>query len=149
MLMVLGMPLALLGADAASLRAGLHDGSRELRIERGLPAEDIARRSAHIAAVQTQSDAADQHAYVVLAEISVRTGGAALRAVEARVDAGEQRGALDRGPPRMCLKHLPSVGHGFSLRPVRDRLCRSVGAGSSPSRTGLLSLHLLKLLFHP
>jgi hypothetical protein len=122
MLMVLCVPFALLRADAASLRAGLHDGSRELRIERGLPTEDIARRSAHIAAVQTQPDAADQHAYVVLAEIGVRAGRTALRAVEARVDAGEQRGALDRGSLRMCLQHLPSVGHGFSLRPVRSTL---------------------------
>ena len=117
MLMVLCVPFALLRADAASLRAGLHDGSRELRLELRLPAEDIARRSTHIAAVQTQPDAAGQHAYVVLAEISVRAGGAALRAVEARVDAGEQRGGLDRGSPRMRLQHSPSVGHGFSLRP--------------------------------
>ncbi len=117
MLMVLCMPLTLLRADAARVCAGLHDRPREPRLELGLPAENAARCVAHIAAVQTQADAADQHAYVVLAEISVGAGGAALAAVEASVDASELRGGLDRGSPRMRLQHLPSVGHGFSLRP--------------------------------
>jgi hypothetical protein len=127
MLVVVCMPLTLLPADAASLHAGLHGRPGELWLELGLPTEDVPRRRADIAAVQTQPDAADQHADVVLAEIRVRAGCAALRAVEAGVDAGKQRSALDRGSTWVRLQHLPSVGHSFSIRRVPATLSLNVG----------------------
>jgi hypothetical protein len=111
MLMVVCMPLTLLPADAARLGASLHDQSREFRLELGLPAQDLARGSAHITTVQTQADAADQHAYVVLAEVSVGASSTALRAVEARLDACKQRPGLDRASPGMRLQYLLSMGH--------------------------------------
>ena len=113
MLVVGCMPLTLLSADAARLCAGLHDRARELRLELGLPAEDLARGDAHVTAVQAQPDTADQHAYVILAEISVCARGAALRAVEAGVDARKQRFDLDRASLGMCLQNLSSVGHDY------------------------------------
>jgi hypothetical protein len=126
MLVVVCMPLTLFPADAASLHAGLHGRPGELWFELGLPAEDVSRRGADIAAVQTQPDAADQHADVGLAEIRVRAGCAALRAVEAGVDAGEQRSALDRGSTWVRLQHLPSVGHSVSLLGVTATLSLTV-----------------------
>ncbi len=113
MFVVVCVPLALVRAGATHLGACLHDRSREVRLEFGLPAEDLARGGAQIGAVQTQADTANHHAYVVLGEVSVDVRGAALRAVEARVDALEQRTGLDRGSPRVRLQHLLSVGHEY------------------------------------
>jgi hypothetical protein len=105
------MPVTLLRADAARLGTGLHDRAREFRFELGLPAEDVSGGDTHITAVQAQPDAADQGGYVVLGEVSVRAGGAALRAVEAGVDTRDQYGGLDRGSPRMRLQQLLSMSH--------------------------------------
>jgi hypothetical protein len=113
MLMVVCMPLALLPANAARLDAGLDDRPGELRLELGLPAQDLARGRAHITAVQTQADTADQRADVVLAKVCVRASSAALSAVEACVDARNQGPRFDRGSPGMRLQHLLSVGHDF------------------------------------
>jgi hypothetical protein len=111
MLMVLRMPLALLPANAAREGARLHDRPRELRLEFRLPREDLARGAAHISAIQAQANAADHGAYVGLTEVGVRARGAALRAVEACVDARNQGPGFDRGSSGMCLQDLPSVGH--------------------------------------
>jgi hypothetical protein len=111
MLMVVCMPLTLLPADAARLGAGLHDRTRECRLEMSLPAQDLAGGSAHITTVQAQADAADQHAYVVLAEVSVGAGSTALRAVEACLDARKKRPGLDRASAGMRLQYLLSMGH--------------------------------------
>ena len=111
MLMVVCMPLTLLQANAARPGAGFHDRQREFRLELRLPAQDLGRGSAHITAVQTQADTADQHAYVVLGEVSVGAGSAALRAVEACLDARKQRPGLDRASPGMRLQYLLSMGH--------------------------------------
>lgn len=128
MFMVVCMPLALLPADAAGHGACLDDRPGELRLEFSLPGEDLARGGAHITAVQTQANAADQHADVVLAEVSVRASSAALSAVEACVDTRNQGSRFDCGSPRMRLQYLLSVGHDFlpsslgatlSLRPGR------------------------------
>ena len=105
MLVVVCMPLTLLRAGATHLGACLHDRPREVRLELGLPAEDLARGGAQIGAVQTKADTANHHAYVVLGEVSVDVRGAALRAVEARVDALEQRTGLDRGS-RGCVSSI-------------------------------------------
>jgi hypothetical protein len=131
MLVVISMPLTLLPADAARLGAGLDDRPREFRLELSLPAQDLARGSANITAVQTQADTADQHAYVVLAEVSVGAGSAALCAVEACLDARKQRPGLDRASAGMGLQYLLSVGHDHLPSFVSGRLSPSVRAGSS------------------
>jgi hypothetical protein len=87
MFMVVCMPLALLPTDAAGHGARLDDRPGELRLELGLPGEDLARGRAHITAVKAQADTADHGADVVLAEVCVRASSAALSAVEACVDA--------------------------------------------------------------
>jgi hypothetical protein len=122
MLVVGRMPFTLLGADAARLGASLHHRSCEFRLELGLPAEDVSGGDAHVAAVQAQPDAADQGGYVVLGEVSVRASGAALRAVEASLDARNQRAGLDRGSPRMRLDDLLGVSHSFSFLSLRALL---------------------------
>src|SRR6476620_3911460 len=118
MLMVVCMPLALLAADAARLDASLDDRPGEVRLELGLPAQDLARGRAHITAVQTQADTADHRADVVLTEVCVRASSAALSAVKACVDARKQGPGVDRGSAWMRLQDLLSVGHVFlpSLR---------------------------------
>jgi hypothetical protein len=131
MLMVISMPLTFLPADAARLGAGLDDRPREFRLELSLPAQDLARGSANITAVQTQADTADQHAYVVLAEVSVGAGSATLRAVEACLDARKQRPGLDRASAGMGFQYLLSVGHDHLPSFVSGRLSPSVRAGSS------------------
>lgn len=90
-LVVIGVPLAFLPGRPAGLGAGLNDCLGELRHELGLPAENPPCRSADVAAVLTQTDTADQHSDVAFAEAGIRAGGAALRAVEARLDACQQR----------------------------------------------------------
>jgi hypothetical protein len=87
MFMVVRMTLALLPADTAGQGTRLDDRPRELRLELGLPGEDLARGGAHITAVKAQADTADHGADVVLAEVCVRASSAALSAVEACVDA--------------------------------------------------------------
>ncbi len=113
MFMVVRMPLALLPADAAGQGARLDDRPGELRLELGLPGEDLARGDAHVTAVQTQADAADQGAYIGLAEVGVRASRAALSAVKACVDTRNQGSRFDRGSLGMRLQYLLSVGHDF------------------------------------
>jgi len=119
MLVVGRMPLTLLRADAARLGASLHHRPCEFRLELGLPAEDVSGGDAHVAAVQAQPDAADQGGYVVVGEVSVRASGAALRAVEAGLDARNQHTGFDRGSLRMRLQQLLSVGHDSLPSPDR------------------------------
>src|SRR5439155_10569774 len=113
MLVVGCMPLTLLRADATRLGASLHHRPCEFRLELGLPGEDVSSGDAHVAAVQAQPDAADHRRHVVLGEVSVRVGGAALGAVEAGLDARNQRAGLDRRSLRMRLKQLLSVSNNF------------------------------------
>ncbi len=128
MFMVVRMTLALLPADTGGQGTRLDDRPRELRLELGLPGEDLARGGANITAVKAQADTADHGADVVLAEVCVRASSAALSAVEACVDTRNQGPRFDRGSPRMRLQYLLSVSHDFlpssrgptlSLRPGR------------------------------
>jgi hypothetical protein len=119
MLVVGRMPLTFLSADAARLGASFDHRPCEFRLELGLPAEDVSGGGAHVAAVQALPDAADQGGYVVLGEVGVRASGAALRAVEAGLDARNQHAGFDRGAPRMRLQQLLSVGH--NSLPSADR----------------------------
>jgi len=86
MFMVVCMPFAFLPTDAAGQGARLDDRPGELRLELGLPGEDLARGLTHITAVEAQADTADHGVDVVLAEVCIRASSAALSAVEACVD---------------------------------------------------------------
>jgi hypothetical protein len=111
MLVMVCMPLTLLTTRAARLEARVHNAARELRHKLRLPAHNPSGRNADIAAVLTQGDAAQHHLHVRLAEAGVSARRAALRAVEARVDARGQRGGVYLNGLWMRLQHLLSVGH--------------------------------------
>ena len=115
MLVLFRVPLAFLCADATNLRTGSNHRAGDTRVELSLPAEDLARRDADVAAVQAQADAPDHRLDIVLGEIGVRAGGARLCAVEASVDAHHEQVGLDRGSCRVRLQDLPGVSHQDSL----------------------------------
>jgi hypothetical protein len=94
MLVMVCVPLTLLATRAARLEARLHNAARELGNELRLPAQNPSGRDADVAAVLTQADAAQHHLDVRLTQAGVSARGAALRAVEARVDARDERGGV-------------------------------------------------------
>src|SRR5262245_26603413 len=106
MLVMVRVPFTLLGTDATCLEARLDDRARELRHELGLPAEDPACREADVVAVLAERDAAQQRREIWFGVGSVAARGAALRAVEARLDARDQRTGLDLNRPWVRLQHL-------------------------------------------
>src|SRR5213592_881991 len=116
MLVMVRVPLTLLGTRAARLEARLHNAAREFRHELRLPAQNPSGRNADVAAVLTQGDAAQHHLHVRLTQAGVSARRAALRAVEARVDARDQRSGVYLNGSWMRLQHLLSVGH-LHLRP--------------------------------
>lgn len=111
MVVVVRVPLTFLAACAARLEARLHNSPRELGHELRLPAENPSRGNADVTAVLAQRDAAQLVLHVRLAEAGVSAGSAALRAVEARIDARDQRSSIYLKVTRMCLEHLLSVAH--------------------------------------
>jgi hypothetical protein len=115
MLMMVCVPLALLAAGAACLQARFHHSARELGNELRLPAQDSSGRDADVTAVLTESDAAELLLDMWLTEARVGAGGAALGAVKAGFDAGDQRGRVYLNRPRMRLQHLLSVRHLYLL----------------------------------
>src|ERR687889_2881123 len=74
-LVVLGVPLALVPAHLASLGAGLQGGRRYLNVKGRLAEEDLAGRVAHVGAIKVEADAAYQHLYILLTEAGVGAGG--------------------------------------------------------------------------
>ena len=96
-LVVMGMPLALISTGTARCGAGLdgrtEDAEIELRLARHHPAGGVAE----IGAVKTQSNAADHVSDVLLGETRVGARGARGRAVDAVVNAAKKRLALDAG----------------------------------------------------
>jgi hypothetical protein len=115
MLVVGGVPLALLRTGTACLQTALNHGAGQIPVELGLPAENLSGGDTHVGAVQTQTDAADHRRHVVLGEVGIRARGAALRAVEASVDACNQHLRLDRGSSGVRLEDLSGVSHDVLL----------------------------------
>jgi hypothetical protein len=111
MLVMVRVPLALLATRAARLEARLHDAARQLWNELRLPAQNPSGRKADVATVLTRGDAAQHHLHIRLTQASVSAGRAALRTVEARIDARDQRGGVHLNRPWMRLQHLLSVSH--------------------------------------
>ena len=114
-LVVGGVPLALLRAQTACFGASLERGPRHLGLEIGLAGEDPARGVAHVGAVEVEPYAAGERLGVVLTEAGVGAGGAALGAVQASLDALNERLGVQRRGARVSLKHLLSVGHDASF----------------------------------
>ena len=114
-LVVLGVTVALLGADAAGRRAGLHRRAKHADVALGLARRDAAGGVAQLGAVETETDAADHGLDVGLGQIGVRAGGAGGVAVGALLDAADERVAIAVGRMRMRVDDL-SNGHVLSSR---------------------------------
>src|SRR5262249_49661179 len=110
-LVVVGVPLALRCTEATRLEARLDHRACQLRHELRLPAHDPACRDAHVAAVLAERDAAQQRQDIWFGSGRIAAGGAALRAVEARLDARDQRSRFDLNRLWIRLQHLTSVAH--------------------------------------
>jgi len=114
-LVVLGVVLALLCAQATHLRAGLKASAQHLGLRPHLPGENSAGSVANVGAVEVKPYAAAKHLYVPFAYIGVGAGGAGLGAVEAGLYALHQGGLVRRGLTGVDLDHLLGVGHGTLL----------------------------------
>ena len=105
-LVVGGVPLALVAAQAARFGTSLEGSPRHLGLEGRLPGEDAPRRIADVGAIQVQTDAARERLGVVLAEAGVGAGCATLGTVEAGLNALHQRGGVHRSGAWVGLNHL-------------------------------------------
>jgi hypothetical protein len=119
-LVVSGVTLAFLRAGTARPDARLEHGSGDRRIELGLAREDPSGRRADVAAVQARPDAAHERRQLRLTQAGVRAGDTGLRAVEARLDALDQRTLRQGRRSRMGLEHLRCVRHHPSPRRPPD-----------------------------
>jgi hypothetical protein len=90
-LVVLGVPLALLATCATGRRTGLNCCAEHTDIGRGLAGEDAARSATGVSAIVVKANAADQALHVLLAETGVGATGAGSGTVEALVDAAQER----------------------------------------------------------
>jgi hypothetical protein len=111
MLVMVRVPLTLLATRATRLKARLHNAAREFGHELRLPAQNPSGHDTDVAAVLTRGDAAHLPLHVRLTQAAVGARRAALRAVEACVDACDQRGGVYLNLSWMRLQHLLSVGH--------------------------------------
>jgi hypothetical protein len=106
MFVVLGVPLAFLGADTARLRTRFDHLAGELRLEGSLPRQYTTRRLADIRAVEVEPDTADELLNGRLTEAGVGAAGAGRRAADALVDTARKRVAVDARRLRMSPDHL-------------------------------------------
>jgi hypothetical protein len=119
---VLGVSLALVGAEAARLQARLNDRSRKPGLELDLPGKHIPRGRAHVGAIQVQANASDERLEVLLSEACVGTRRAALRAVVTGLDTTAENAGIDGRLSWVSLDHLLRVSHGFSFLAAHGRL---------------------------
>src|SRR5919204_4213568 len=110
-----GVPLALLGTGEAGRRTGFDHRTDEAEIRLGLACDDTSGCVAGVGAVEAEANAAGQLADVVLGEIGVGTTGTAGRAVKARVDTAQERLAIEAGLLWMQFDDL-AKGHSLSSR---------------------------------
>jgi hypothetical protein len=141
MLVMVRVSLTLFGTEAAGLETRFDNASSELRHKLRLPAEHASRRDADVAAVLTQRDATEQRRDVRFTEVCVGASSAALRTIEARIDACDQHAGFDLNLPRVRLEYLLGVGHGGLLPHIAPwRYVSESGgyasAGSSSPGTG-------------
>jgi hypothetical protein len=106
MLMVSGVPLALLPTDTASHRAGFDDRPDDEEIDCRLASHDSAGRLAGVSAVEAQPDATDQLLDVFLTEGGVGATDTGSGTVEAGFDAAQEHLAIEAARLRMHLDDL-------------------------------------------
>ncbi len=96
-LVVMGVPLALISTCTAGCGAGLDGRADDAEIGLRLARHHAAGGVAEIGAVKTQANAADHVSDVLLGETRVGTSSARGGAVDAVFDAAKKRLAIDTG----------------------------------------------------
>src|SRR5437899_186375 len=135
--MVLGVPLALLGAGSARCRAGSERCPDDAEVGLRLARDDAARGVASIGAVETDANAAGQVPDVVFAETRVRAAVASGGTVEAVVDAAQKRLAIGAG--RMWMRRDELLNRHFvadlqlHAPPTPHAAARSIGTPATDS----------------
>jgi hypothetical protein len=94
-LVVGGVPIALLGTGEAGHRTRFDDCPDQTQIRRGLAGQDAAGGVAGVGAVEAEANAAHHLPQVVLGEIGVRTAATAGGTIEALVDTAQERVAIE------------------------------------------------------
>jgi len=105
-LVVIRVALALGGADRTELPAGRHLRASGFGDVVRLAAEEAGVASQTSTQSQAETDAPAHLGDVVLRQVCIDAGGAALQAGEALVDAAGQQVAIDLRGARMRLQHL-------------------------------------------
>ena len=95
MLVVGGVPVALVGTGDASHRTGFDHCTDEREIWSGLACHDAARSVACVGAVEAEPNASHHLAHVVLGKIGVGTTRTAGGTIEARFDTAQERVAIE------------------------------------------------------
>jgi hypothetical protein len=108
-LVMVAVPLALLCARAAELRAVVERALHELGFGARLSGQQASGRGAYVGAVEVQADAAPEFFEALLGEAGVCAGGAGQRADEALLDATRER--FVRRRLRVCLEHRAHMVH--------------------------------------
>src|SRR5580704_5165506 len=131
-LMVLGMPLALIAAALADRCAGLQQRLGDVGVVLHPAGGNPDGGGADIGAVQAQPDAPDHLGHVVLAQIGVDVGSASLGAIVEGVDGSDQHVGVDADGAWVSVHHLPGVAHGpsFEAMPQRHPITRSARSTS-------------------
>ena len=101
MLVVGGVPLALVAAGAAGHRTRLDHCAHDADIGCGLAGDDATRGVAGVRAVEAEANAADHLLHVLLTEAGIGTAGAGSGTVEALLDAVQERVAINARRLRM------------------------------------------------
>jgi hypothetical protein len=119
-LVVGGVPRALIATGAAGRRAGFDRCADDPEIGRRLAGENAAGSLADVGAVEVETNATDQLLHVVLAETGVGAACAGSGTVQALVDTTQKRVAIKAGRLWMRLDDLLNC-HVLSLL-VREAL---------------------------
>jgi hypothetical protein len=105
-LVVVGVALALLGAEGAEFPARGHLRARTRGDELCLPSEDVAGGIADVGTVQAEAYAPTHVGNVALGQIRIGARDTALSAGQALVDAAGQDVAVNLSRYRMSLQHF-------------------------------------------
>lgn len=105
------MSLALLGTDAADLRAGLEDRSRQGYIKFRLAGKHLSGSATDIGTVEIKSDAAEQRITLLLSKIGIGTGSTRLHTIKAGFDTLLQQRSVYLWLSGTALHHWAGKTH--------------------------------------
>ena len=130
-LVVGGVPVALLGAGGARRRASLDHRSNEADVGTALPGRDARGRVADVRAVESDADNAGQLRQVALAQAGVGAGGAAGTAIETLLGTPKERLAKIASRQGVQLHdlaegHLPERACDLAIRGIAG--CKGIAA---------------------